>query len=359
MQAVIQTPIYSGKAKDIFETDEQDILRAYFRDSATAFNAQKKGQIHDKGKINATISALLFELCEKNGIKTHFIKQISDCELLVKKVKIIPLEVIVRNIAAGSLCKRLGLKEGKVLKEPILEFSYKNDALGDPLLTRAYIKNALEITDDKTLNEITDLSFKANEIFKDFFLNIGIKVVDFKLEFGTDKDGVLLLADELSPDNFRFWDAITNEKLDKDRFRQDLGNVEGAYKEMLKRVTEGIKKSNHQSPITSRPQSGRGSLRPPEGGGRQLFSVKIQVLPKKDILDPQGLAIEKALTSLGYNGVKDLKVGKEIVFKINAENKKEAISKVSEMCERLLANPVIEDYRIEVEQINGWMGKSI
>ena len=342
MQAVIQTPIYSGKAKDIFETDEQDILRAYFRDSATAFNAQKKGQIHDKGKINATISALLFELCEKNGIKTHFIKQISDCELLIKKVKIIPLEVIVRNIAAGSLCKRLGLKEGKVLKEPILEFSYKNDALGDPLLTRAYIKNALEITDDKTLNEITDLSFKANEIFKDFFLNIGIKVVDFKLEFGTDKDGVLLLADELSPDNFRFWDAITNEKLDKDRFRQDLGNVEGAYKEMLKRVTEGIKKSNHQLPITN-----------------WLFSVKIQVLPKKDILDPQGLAIEKALTSLGYNGVKDLKVGKEIVFKINAENKKEAISKVSEMCERLLANPVIEDYRIEVEQINGWMGKSI
>lgn len=334
MPTVETKPIYSGKAKDLFETDDKNTLRAYFRDSATAFNAQKKGEIHDKGKINATISAFLFELCEKNGIKTHFIKQISERELLVKRVKIIPLEVIVRNTAAGSLCKRLGIKEGKVLKEPIVEFSYKNDELGDPLVTRAYIKNALEVADEKTIDKLTYMSLKANEIFKEFFLKIGIKVIDFKLEFGLDKDGDLLLADELSPDTFRFWDAKTNDKLDKDRFRQDLGNVEGAYQEMLRRVKEGAVTSDLQ----------------PENLEKKsyLFSVKVQVLPKKDILDPQGLAVENALKSLGYKEVKDLKVGKEIVFNLNAKSLNEAKTEVKEMCEKLLANPVIEDYKIEI-----------
>ncbi|MBI2995933.1 MAG: phosphoribosylaminoimidazolesuccinocarboxamide synthase [Candidatus Melainabacteria bacterium] len=335
MQITKTKPLYSGKAKDIFETEEGDILLAYFRDSATAFNARKKGEIQNKGKVNATISAFLFELLEQNGIKTHFIKQISDNELLVKKVKIIPLEVIVRNIAAGSLCKRLGIKEGKILKEPILEFNYKNDELGDPLLTRSYIKNALEITEDTMLDLITDISLKANEVFKDFFLKIGIKVVDFKLEFGLDKTGNLLLADELSPDNFRFWDSKTNEKLDKDRFRHDLGNVEEAYQEMLKRVREGIE-TRDQRPETRDQNS-------------QFYSIKVQVLPKADILDPQGQAVEKALSSLGYKDVKDLKIGKEIVFRINADSKEKAKSQVIEMCERLLANPVIEDYVIEIQ----------
>jgi phosphoribosylaminoimidazole-succinocarboxamide synthase len=331
MPVVSSKPVYSGKAKDLFETEDSSVMRAYFRDSATAFNAQKKGEIHDKGKVNATISAYLFELCEKSGIKTHFIKQISENELLIKKVKIIPLEVIVRNIAAGSLCKRLGIKEGKVLKNPIVEFSYKDDALGDPLLTRAYIKDALEVADDKMLDEITSLALKANEIFKNFFSSVGIKVVDFKLEFGTDKDGELLLADELSPDNFRFWDAKTNEKLDKDRFRQDLGNVEGAYVEMLKRVKEGSKG------VCALPSSGKSYL------------VKVQVLPKKDILDPQGQAVEKALSSLGYKSVSGLRIGKEIVFNIEANSSGEAKKIVNEMCERLLANPVIEDFNIEIK----------
>lgn len=236
MSVSIPKLLYSGKAKDIFETDNPDVLRAYFRDSATAFNAKKKGEIHDKGKINATISAILFQLCEKKGIKTHFIEQSSDRELLIKKVKIIPIEVIVRNIACGSLCKRLAIKEGKILREPIVEFSYKNDDLGDPLLTRADIKTVLELADDKTLDEITTITLKANKIFKEFFLKANIKVVDFKLEYGFDKDNNLLLADELSPDNFRLWDIKTNEKLDKDRFRQDLGNIEEAYQEVLKRV---------------------------------------------------------------------------------------------------------------------------
>jgi phosphoribosylaminoimidazole-succinocarboxamide synthase len=326
----MQKPIYTGKAKDIFETEDPNILRTYFRDSATAFNAQKKGEIVGKGKINATISTLLFELMEDFGIKTHFVKQISENELLVKRVKIIPLEVIVRNISAGSLCKRLGIEEGKVLKAPIVEFSYKKDELGDPLLTRAYIKNALEIADDETLDKITELTLKINKIFKEFFLNVGIKVVDFKLEYGIDKDGNMLLADELSPDNFRFWDAKTNEKLDKDRFRQDLGKVEDAYIEMLKRVKEG--KSKMTNAKTQ----------------EKTFSVRVQVLPKADILDPQGQAVEKALASMGYKGVKDLKVGREVVFKVEAESESEAKNKAKEMCERLLANPVIEDYKIEV-----------
>lgn len=333
MPIITAKPLYSGKAKDIFKTDDQNVYRAYFRDSATAFNAQKKGEIHDKGKVNATISAFLFELCEQKGIKTHFIKQVSENELLVKKVKIIPLEVIVRNIAAGSLCKRIGVKEGKVLKTPIVEFSYKNDGLGDPLLTRAYIKDALELADDKMLDHITDVTLRANVIFKEFFLKIGIKVVDFKLEYGLDKDGNLLLADELSPDTFRFWDAKTNEKLDKDRFRHDLGNVEGAYQEMLKRVKEGSKNElTRNSKLETR-----------------NYYVKVQVLPKKDILDPQGLAVEKALVSLGYKEVRDLKIGKEIVFSTRASSKHEAELKVKEMCERLLANPVIEDYKVEVD----------
>ena len=333
MPTISSKPIYTGKAKDIYETDDPEVLRAYFRDSATAFNAQKKGEISGKGKINATISTILFRLCENNGIKTHFIKQLSENELLIKKVKIVPLEVIVRNIAAGSLCKRLGIKEGKVLKEPIVEFSYKNDELGDPLLTRAYIKNALEIADDKLLDQIIELTLKANEIFKAFFLKVGIKVVDFKLEYGCDKNGELLLADELSPDNYRFWDAKTNEKLDKDRFRQDLGNVEGAYQEMLKRVQEGAQTTvNHKSQAIN----------------HQLFNVKIQVLPKRDILDPQGQAVEKALTSLGYDSIKDLKIGKEIVFNITSESKESAKHKVKETCEKLLANPIIEDYTVNI-----------
>src|SRR3989338_2493707 len=328
MPTISAKPLYSGKAKDIFETEDKDVLRAYFRDSATAFNAQKKGEIHGKGKVNATMSALLFNLVEQNGMKTHFLKQLSENELLIKKVKIIPLEVIVRNTAAGSLCKRLGIAEGKILKAPIVEFSYKKDELNDPLLTKAYITNALEITDDKTLDYITELTLRANEIFKDFFLKIGIKVIDFKLEYGFDKDGTLLLADELSPDNFRFWDAKTNEKLDKDRFRQDLGNVEGAYQEMLKRVKEGCK-----NVIVPR-------------NNRAVYFVRVQVLPKQDILDPQGQAVEKALISMGYKDIKDVKIGKEIVFKVKAESLEKAKSDTREMCEKLLANPVIEDFKI-------------
>ncbi len=338
MPIVDAKPIYSGKAKDIFETEEHDVLRAYFRDSATAFNAQKKGEIQDKGKINASISKILFQLCEQNGIKTHFLKQISENELLIRRVEIIPLEIIVRNIAAGSLCKRLGLKEGKVLKEPIVEFSYKNDELGDPLLTRAYIKNALEIADDKLLDSICELALKANKIFIEFFKNIGIKVVDFKLEFGTDKEGRLLLADELSPDNFRFWDYKTNEKLDKDRFRQDLGNVEGAYQEVLKRVEVGAQ-SLEVGKETSKLQA----------ASSKLFSVRVQILPKPDILDPQGQAVENSLSSLGYKSIKDLKIGKEIVFKMQSNSSESVKLQVKEMCDRLLANPVIEDYKIEID----------
>ena len=327
MQSIDKKPIYTGKAKDIFETEDVYILRAYFRDSATAFNAQKKGEIKDKGIVNATMSKELFELLENQGIKTHFIKQISDRELLVKRVKIIPIEVIVRNISAGSLCKRLGIEEGRLLKEPLVEFSYKKDELGDPLLPREYILNVLEICDEEMLNRIICESKKINEIFKTFFLNVGIKVVDFKLEYGIDSEGNLILADELSPDNFRFWDSKTNEKLDKDRFRQSLGKIEEAYLEMLKRTKEGRKIFKMTTT-------------------KQTFKAKVQVLPKKDILDPQGQTVEKALTSLGYSNISSVNIGKEIEFEISASSKEEAISQINEMCQKLLANPVIEDYKI-------------
>lgn len=333
MTTTEQKPKYSGKAKDIFETDNANVYRAYFRDSATAFNGAKKDTIEGKGVLNATISAMLFKLLESKGIKTHFIEQKSERELLIKKVSIYQLEVIIRNITAGSLCKRLGLQEGKVLKEPIVEFSYKRDDLNDPLLNRDYILNVLEICDGKTLDYIIKESKKINQLLVEFFTGIGIKVVDFKLEFGKDSEGNIVLADELSPDNFRFWDAKTNEKLDKDRFRQGLGKVKESYEEMRKRIEKGTMSNNNKSSVKN----------------SKSYKVTVQILPKDDILDPQGQAVEKSLSSLGYSNVKDLRVGKEIEFNIESSSKEEALTQAGEMCDKLLANPVIENYKIELE----------
>jgi len=228
--------LYEGKAKKVYATNDKTYYVMEFKDDATAFNGQKKGTIHDKGIMNNRISEFLFELLEKNGIKTHFVKHISDREMLVKAVRILPLEVIIRNVAAGSLAKRLGIKEGAELKRPVLELCYKNDELGDPMVNN-YHAMALEIATEEQLKFIEETSFKVNKILQDFFITKGIILVDFKLEYGTF-DSEILLADEISPDTCRFWDAGTGEKLDKDRFRRDLGNVEEAYKEILKRVSE-------------------------------------------------------------------------------------------------------------------------
>jgi phosphoribosylaminoimidazole-succinocarboxamide synthase len=227
--------VYEGKAKKIYSTIDEERVVVYYKDDATAFNGGKKGQIENKGAMNNSITAMLFEILEKEGVKTHFVKKLNDREQLCKKVEIVPLEVIVRNVAAGSMAKRYGLKEGTELKTTVLELSYKNDDLGDPLIND-YHSVAMGITTFEELKVIYDMAAKVNIVLKELFIKQNIKLIDFKLEFGRYK-GDILLADEISPDTCRFWDATTGEKLDKDRFRRDLGNVKEAYIEILNRIS--------------------------------------------------------------------------------------------------------------------------
>ncbi len=234
MQKLAQ--LYEGKAKKVFATDKDDIVLVSYKDDATAFNGLKKGTIDGKGAINNIMTNMLMQMLEKQGIPTHYVEQINERETLVKKVKIVPLEVIVRNVAAGSLAKRLGLEEGTPLKKTVLEFCYKDDALGDPMVNEYHIA-AMGWASDEEMKLISGYSLKINEILKAYFKKLNIDLIDFKLEFGITSDGQLVLADEISPDTCRFWDSTTHEKLDKDRFRRDLGNVEEAYREMLKRLT--------------------------------------------------------------------------------------------------------------------------
>ena len=227
--------LYEGKAKQVFETENPKEYLVHYKDDATAFNGEKKGTIHDKGVLNNKISSFFFELLTKERVPNHFIKRLNDRDQLVKKLQILPLEVIVRNIVAGSLSKRLGIEEGTPCKRPILEFCYKNDDLGDPFVNEDQIL-ALDWATEEQLALIRQYAMKVNDVLKAFLADKKVTLVDFKLEFGVH-DGEVLLGDEISPDTCRFWDSETNEKLDKDRFRRDLGNVEDAYKEMLFRLT--------------------------------------------------------------------------------------------------------------------------
>lgn len=226
--------LYEGKAKKVFATDNEDYCIVDYKDDATAFNGQKKGTIVGKGIVNNRMSNFMFKLLEKHDIPTHFVEEINDRETVVKKVSIVPLEVIVRNKAAGSLAKRLGMEEGTALKSTVLEFCYKNDDLGDPMVNEYHILAAGFATKEE-VDEIASMSLKINEILCDFFKKIDVELIDFKLEFGRFH-GKILLADEISPDTCRFWDIHTHEKLDKDRFRRDMGGVEEAYAEMMKRI---------------------------------------------------------------------------------------------------------------------------
>ena len=225
----------SGKAKKVYATDDENLVIVDYKDDATAFNGLKKGTISGKGVINNRVTNYLMQLLEKNGVPTHFVKELSERETLVKKVSIVPLEVIIRNISAGSFAKRYGVEEGIVFEEPTIEFSYKNDDLGDPLIN-SYHALALKLATKDEIETIKDMAFKVNSVLKEYFLGLGIELVDFKLEFGRTSDGTIVLADEISPDTCRFWDSKTHEKLDKDRFRRDLGNVEDAYIEIRKRL---------------------------------------------------------------------------------------------------------------------------
>ncbi|MEA4987485.1 MAG: phosphoribosylaminoimidazolesuccinocarboxamide synthase [Anaerovorax sp.] len=226
--------IYEGKAKKVFKTDDPKLYIVDYKDDATAFNGEKKGSIADKGVVNNIMSDIIFEMLETKGIPTHFVEKLSDRETLVKAVTILPLEVIIRNVAAGSFSKRYGVEEGKALARTVLEFSYKNDDLGDPLINDDHIL-ALELATEEQLETVRKYAYQVNEELKPFFLERGLKLIDFKIEFGL-YDGTVILADEISPDTCRLWDVNTNEKMDKDRFRRDLGNVEETYQNVLQRV---------------------------------------------------------------------------------------------------------------------------
>ena len=227
--------LYEGKAKKVFAPDDPNLVIVSYKDDATAFNGEKKGTIAGKGAINNVMSNHMFQLLEQQGVPTHFVEQLSDRETVVKKVSIVPLEVIVRNISAGSFAKRYGVKEGIVFDEPTFELSYKNDDLGDPLMND-YHAIALKLATREEIELIKSMTFKVNEVMKQYFDTLNVTLVDFKLEFGKTADGQIVLADEISPDTCRLWDKTTGEKLDKDRFRRDMGGVEEAYQEIMKRV---------------------------------------------------------------------------------------------------------------------------
>lgn len=226
--------LYEGKAKKVFKTDDPNYLIVDYKDDATAFNGEKKGQIVGKGVVNNTMSNIIFQLLEQKGVPTHYVEQLSDRETVVKAVKILPLEVIMRNISAGSFAKRYGVEEGIVFDEPTFELSYKNDNLGDPLMCESHAL-ALKLVTKEQLEEVRKYASIVNDTLKEFFLDKGLKLVDFKIEFGL-YDGQVILADEISPDTCRLWDVKTNEKMDKDRFRRDLGKIEETYAEVLRRV---------------------------------------------------------------------------------------------------------------------------
>ncbi|HNZ99686.1 MULTISPECIES: phosphoribosylaminoimidazolesuccinocarboxamide synthase [Ruminococcus] len=227
--------LYEGKAKKVYATNDPDLVIVDYKDDATAFNGEKKGTIAGKGVINNKMTNFMFKMLEKEGVPTHLVEEISDRETIVKKVSIVPLEVIIRNVAAGSFSKRMGVEEGKQLLCPILEYSYKNDDLGDPFINDYYAL-ALGIATKEELETIAKYAFKVNEFMVKFFKGLNIDLIDFKIEFGKTSDGTIILADEISPDTCRFWDSTTHEKLDKDRFRRDMGGVEEAYQEIMKRL---------------------------------------------------------------------------------------------------------------------------
>lgn len=235
MKVVRANSIREGKAKILYETDRPGFIIQYFKDDATAFNAQKRGQIRNKGILNNAVSSHLFRYLDKNGVRTHFVEQLSDREMVIRKLRIIPVEVVIRNRAAGSILKRLGLEKGKVLSPALIEYFYKSDELGDPLIGETHIAYFQWAT-PKQLDHIRQQAFRVNDLLRRVYDEIDLELIDFKLEFGVDENGDILLGDELTPDGCRLWDSKTGEPMDKDRFRQDLGGVEEAYLEVFHRI---------------------------------------------------------------------------------------------------------------------------
>ena len=343
--------IYEGKAKRVHLTDDPGVVWVDYKDDATAFNGVKRGTIKGKGYFNNQISAIFFQLLEEDGIETHFIAMEGDRSMYVKKLKILPIEVVVRNVVAGSLAKRTGLPEGTMLPSTVLELYYKNDALGDPLFNDEHVA-AMGLATPEQVSHTKNEALRVNRALRSFLVPRKLDLIDFKLEFGLH-DGKVLLGDEISPDTCRFWDTETKEKLDKDRFRRDLGNVEEAYAEVLHRVSQpapagdiqgtGAAVSGAKPPVAAARAGGAGA---PANGGR--WQARVFVTLKRTVLDPQGRTVQGALEVMGYSGVGDVRVGKYMEIRVEAASESEARSKVDDMCRRLLSNPVIEEYSFEV-----------
>ena len=334
--------LYEGKAKIIYETTDKNLVIQHFKDDATAFNNLKKAKVEGKGVLNNRISEYILTNLSQCGIKTHLVKRLNMREQLIKKAEIFPIEFIVRNVATGSLTKRLGIQEGTALEKPLLEYCYKKDELNDPLISKEHILSFGWAT-QKEIREIDTMTLRINDILSGMFRAIGIKLIDFKIEYGKawnkEKEEMeIVLADEISPDTCRLWDVKTEKKLDKDRFRKDLGNIIQAYQEVARRL--GIMPEE-----TNISEVNFGKTIPIKIKKNKLkFSVTVTL--KKDVLDPQGKVVQNTLTNLGMNSLLSIRQGKFFEIEINEKDQKKAEEKIKEMCEKLLVNLIIEDYRI-------------
>ena len=335
--------IYEGKAKVLYEGPEPGTLIQHFKDDATAFNAKKHQVIEGKGVLNNRISEYLFQHLNDIGVPTHFIRRLNMREQLIREVEIVPLEVVVRNVAAGSLSQRLGIEEGTQLPRSIIEFYYKNDQLNDPMVSEEHI-TAFGWATPQEIDDIMALAIRVNDFLTGLFLGIGIRLVDFKMECGRLFENEMMriiVADEISPDSCRLWDIKSNEKLDKDRFRRDLGGLLEAYTEVAKRL--GILMENEAGRY--RPGAGEELRLEPPG----VVKARVTVTLKSGILDPQGKAIEGALKSLGVDGVASVRQGKVFDIELAGADKAKAEAALKDAADKLLANTVIENYAIEVK----------
>ncbi len=313
----------------------------FFKDDATAFNKKKHDVVDGKGVLNNRISEYIFSHLNRIGIPTHFIKRINMREQLIKEVEIIPLEIVVRNVAAGSLAKRLGIEEGTVLPRSIIEFYYKADALDDPMVSEEHV-TAFGWASPQEIDDIMALAIRVNDFLTGLFLGVGIQLVDFKIECGRLFEGDMMrivVADEISPDSCRLWDVNTNQKLDKDVFRRDLGNLVEAYQEVARRL--GIMNENEPNPAPSRADQ-------QASGAGSMIKARVTVTLKNGVLDPQGKAIEHALGGLGFSGVDSVRQGKVFDVVLETSDRAKAEAELKAMGEKLLANTVIEDFAVEV-----------
>ncbi len=349
--------LYEGKAKRLYATDVDDALLVEYKDDATAFNAQKRGVISGKGAVNNAVSARLMGYLEAAGVPTHLLEVVSPNEQLVRRVSIVPLEVIARNRAAGSFAQRYGVAEGGELDPVVIEWCYKNDALGDPFINDAAAV-ALGFASVEDLEEMFELTVQVNEALKALFDAVGLVLADFKLEFGRTAGGELVLADEISPDTCRLWDAASGEKLDKDRFRRDLGGVEEAYEQVHARIAAadlgaaltayrsayGHDHGDHDGRDHG-DHDGHDRDAAPGDGHR----ATVDVMLKRSILDPQGRAVEATLRRLGHRDVSDVRIGKRIELSVTG-TPEAARAQVDEIARTVLSNPVMEEYVVEFEE---------